>query len=803
MQAENLQYEVNEVEQPLLGPNPVHSWDGASYDVEKNKLKSVLENLTDSGEKDFDFPVSETRRAWIGTQNLDVFFSQLYTYWEEKGLVAILTSRCLNLTALAFTGIVSGTIMIGIDYNAILNPCLKTGECNLWDIARVENPFSGRFGTFKILVCTYLLGLFLFWSFSIAHLIIEIRSLLEVRRYYERFVGLTDHMLRYASWPEVASRIIDSQRVIQLCRSRDLNESDIAARIMRFDNFFIGLLQNGLLILQPSLLPGLHSQRSLTKILEWNLRFCLFHNLFDDKFRLKDGFTNDSTILSRRFRFAAIINALLAPFLLLFLVTYFFLKNAEEIYHHPSTIAARRWSSLAKWKLREFNELPCFLNHRLNAGYESATKYVQQFPNITLSHIARFVAFIAGSLMAGILLLTVIDEHLLEWELIFGRQTLWWLALLGIVLATSKPAIIDNCLTVFEPDVSLLEVCVLTHYFPKHWRGRGHTLEVLKEFEGMFQYRAYIFLQEFSSIVLTPVLLWFQLPRQAPEIIEFMRETAFHLDGVGDVCYYSAFEATGLPQIGKRQKNESKFHLKEKLENSMISFSAAYPCWKPPMNSKAWAIRGTTSNYINLQKTFGNMRSDLSCDLIPDNRNNITYDLDSMFSIIASQYPGIAGYMRASMPPAGVNEEFDNKRNKNQEHCKLVKSCHQCLGSLFSSAEILPNYRSSGITMEHPGERIAFHHALCQSFHEFSNQADKESMVEECVENTKENPSHNCVHSNSIYERSDCVNTGKSRILPWNRPSTSSSTGRNTMEHTLSSELTPLQSQQYAFSSSL
>jgi len=37
------------------------------------------------------------------------------------------------------------------------------------------------------------------------------------------------------------------------------------------------------------------------------------------------------------FRTAALINAALSPFLLLFLLLYFFMRNAEHFYHHPGT----------------------------------------------------------------------------------------------------------------------------------------------------------------------------------------------------------------------------------------------------------------------------------------------------------------------------------------------------------------------------------------------------------------------------------------------------------------------------------
>jgi hypothetical protein len=60
----------------------------------------------------------------------------------------------------------------------------------------------------------------------------------------------------------------------------------------------------------------------------------------------------------------AVLNLLCCPFILLFLIIYFFMKNAERFYHHPSSAGARQWSSLAAWRLREFNELPHYLNHR-------------------------------------------------------------------------------------------------------------------------------------------------------------------------------------------------------------------------------------------------------------------------------------------------------------------------------------------------------------------------------------------------------------------------------------------------------
>ena len=72
-------------------------------------------------------------------------------------------------------------------------------------------------------------------------------------------------------------------------------------------------------------------------------------------FYVADGF---------HYRRMALVNLLLAPFLFVFLLIYFCLKNTERFYHSPGSVGARRWSPLASWQLREFNELPYYVQHR-------------------------------------------------------------------------------------------------------------------------------------------------------------------------------------------------------------------------------------------------------------------------------------------------------------------------------------------------------------------------------------------------------------------------------------------------------
>ena len=71
-------------------------------------------------------------------------------------------------------------------------------------------------------------------------------------------------------WPDLARRLVAAQRSTRLCAVRDLTEADIVARIMRKENFLIGMLNKGVLALHAPL-PGRRRRLMLTKTLEWNL----------------------------------------------------------------------------------------------------------------------------------------------------------------------------------------------------------------------------------------------------------------------------------------------------------------------------------------------------------------------------------------------------------------------------------------------------------------------------------------------------------------------------------------------------
>jgi hypothetical protein len=54
--------------------------------------------------------------------------------------------------------------------------------------------------------------------------------------------------------------------------------------------------------------------------------------------------------------------------------------------------------------------------------------------------------------------------------------------------------------------------------------------------------QALLLLEEMASVVVTPFVLYFSLPKCAPEILKFVRSFTTHVEGVGDICSLSAFD---------------------------------------------------------------------------------------------------------------------------------------------------------------------------------------------------------------------------------------------------------------------
>lgn len=423
---------------------------------------------------------------------------------------------------------------------------------------------------------TFLLWLFsFFWIGKLFQYILDIRRLNHMHDFYYYLLGVSDPEVQTISWQEVVSRLMTlrdanpataaavsakHRRFLGSQSKQRMDAHDIANRLMRKENYMIALVNKDILDLTLPI-PFLRNRQLFSRTLEWNLNLCIMDYVFNEQGQLRTLFLKDthrralSDGLRRRFIFAGIMNIFAAPFIVIYFLMHYFFRYFNEFKKNPSQIGSRQYTPLAEWKFREFNELWHLFERRINMSLPFASRYIDQFPKDKTVQFARFVAFVSGALASVLALASVIDPELfLGFEITHDRTVLFYLGIFGTVWAFARGLAPEET-DVFDPEYALLELIDFTHYFPSSWKGRLHSDEVRKEFAVLYQMKIVIFLEEILSMVFTPFVLWFSLPKCSDRLIDFFREFTVHVDGVGYLCSFAVFDfkkGTNVMSQGRR-----------------------------------------------------------------------------------------------------------------------------------------------------------------------------------------------------------------------------------------------------------
>ncbi|XP_076905256.1 autophagy-related protein 9-like [Bidens hawaiensis] len=537
--------------------------------------------------------------------DLDLFFERLYSYYCEKGLWCIVIKWIVELLSLAFTICFSGFFLLFVDWNGLRRAkcgmdAVESGikPCDLAKEALHEHPLT-PLTTFKVVILGYLGITFVYWIFCFLRFFVQLKDTLDIRQFYSNSLGVTDNEMQTMPWASILEKVVRIQESQQLCVVKDLSAHDIVMRLMRKENYLIGMLNKGVLAFPisswvpgagPTIKKDANGTRyclTLTKTLEWTLNWCILHSMFDRNFCIRKDFVSDRNTLKKRLMVVGTAMLLLSPFLVIFMLVYLFLRHAEQFYKHPSTASSRRWSNFSKWIFREFNEVDHLFKHRINSSVTHASDYLKQFPSPVLSIIAKFVSFVFGGFAAILIIIAFLEESLLEGH-IFGRNLLWYTAVFGAITAMSR-ALVSDELLVLDPHGTLSLTVHSTHYMPKKWRGKENTEFVRVEFETLFQYTGKMLLEEMASIFLTPFLLIFVVPERVDDILQFIADFTVDVEGVGHVCSFSLFDFQkhgNSKYASPHNSSKTNRSSQGKMEKSFLSFQSSYPSWEPDADGK-------------------------------------------------------------------------------------------------------------------------------------------------------------------------------------------------------------------------
>lgn len=500
---------------------------------------------------------------WANVENLDNFLAEVYAYYLDKGMWMIVLNRGLGLLTFGFIVGFSTFLANCIDYSHI------RGSHTLDEI--LIDRCTAKMSTLS----TLFLWLVTFsWFQRLFRYAVDMRRLKHLHDFFYYLLEISNNEIQTISWQDVVSRLMAlrdanpataqvSRRHRRLLGSQSkqrMDAHDIANRLMRKENYLIALVNKDILDLRLPI-PFFRNRQLFSKTLEWNINLCVMDYLFNEQGQIKTLFLKDTHRkilaegLRRRFLVVGVLNIVAAPFLVAYNLMEHFFRYFNEYKRNPSQISARQYTPLAEWKFREFNELEHLFRLRARSSYPLASAYIDQFPKYMTSQVAGFVALISGAITSVLALASLVDPELfLGFEITTDRTVLFYLGVFGSVWAVAQGMAPERN-DVFDPEYAMLEVIQVTHYFPSHWKGRLHRDDVHAEFSTLYQMRIVIFIEELLSMIFTPFVLWFSLPKCSERIIDFFREFTVHVDGLGYLCSFAVFDfKKGSNELSGRQR---------------------------------------------------------------------------------------------------------------------------------------------------------------------------------------------------------------------------------------------------------
>ncbi|KAH6681235.1 autophagy protein Apg9-domain-containing protein [Plectosphaerella plurivora] len=488
---------------------------------------------------------------WANVTNLDVFMKDVYEYYLGSGFWCIICERVLHLVQSAFVAVFLTFLTQCIDYSLIH----KSNA--LSEVVRSQCT--------KNLPWYWNLGLWLFVFYVIWKAVqfsVDTRRLLIMRDFFTHLLDIPEQDMQTVSWQDIVARVMtlrdanphtamnmtpSQRRWLQAHSKERLDAVDIASRIMRKDNYLIALINKDTIDFSLPI-PFMRDRQFFSGTLQWWLYFSVIDLVFDLNGQVNQQFLKASSrgLLSRKLRnrlvFAGLLNLLGSPFWVCHQVLIHLLSYYNEFKKDSGTLGDRRYTALAKWKFREFNELPHFFQERINMSYPFASRYMDQFPKRGVEQIAQAVTFMSGAVTFVLAAASFLGpEHILTFQITHERPLLFYIGVFGTIWAIARGMISEETL-VFSPEFALKGVTDFIHYTPDHWRGRLHSFDVKKEFSELYKLKIVILAEEIIGIFLASFILLYSVTASSERIVDFFREFTIHVDGLGYVCSFAEFE---------------------------------------------------------------------------------------------------------------------------------------------------------------------------------------------------------------------------------------------------------------------
>jgi len=456
-------------------------------------------------------------------ENDNGLYLQVYEYYYNRGFYPILFFNISELLLLIFSIIFFLFCFAFIDWVKLL-------ECKINNCGDIMNYIDIKFSPLEIFIL--IIGT-MFFFYKLTLFIPKMKNLINIYNYYTKTLEIKNEELYSLDWTFILDKIVRSG-------NKHLNVVDLTNKIMRTENYMIALIENKIIDI-PNFI--------YTKQMEENLKYIILNDC-------KDINNIDHLKLKRKFIMYGILNVLLSFIILLFQIGYFLTSNINDFYSSKNITGPRRYTTLAKTKFREYNELTHYFEERINKSMKYANKYNTQFESPNMEIAGKFIGMISGAFFIFFLIISILDENVLLYVTFFDRSLLFYMGIISAISSFTRTLIRDPEESLYDPVGYMEKIIQYTHYCPKTWIDKFNKHEVRNEFSSLFRFKIVIFFHELISIFVTPLYLIFIMPKKSKRICEFIKNNTIYIDGIGYV--YNTYD----------EKN-----LDDKMKSSFLFFS--------------------------------------------------------------------------------------------------------------------------------------------------------------------------------------------------------------------------------------
>ncbi|RKO92970.1 autophagy protein Apg9-domain-containing protein [Blyttiomyces helicus] len=272
------------------------------------------------------------------------------------------------------------------------------------------------------------------------------------------------------------------------------------------------------------------------------------------------------------------------------LVVYFIYRYVGEYHRNPKAMGSYAFSPLARWKVRNFNELPHDYVTRLNKIHPRIIEYLAQFSNESWNIISKFISFVLGATLLITLIVSFFNPELTLSLFLADKPLIIYAGIFGtIYVAIGNTEYVKS----YKPDEKFTELISLLDPTPFYGTSPWETMNTSERYVGirkLFNYRWLVFLQEILSVVYVPFILLLQLPDKSKDIVKFFRDNSHDDKDLGVVCTYGIFkendhvvdndlEGGNSDPVRNSAEEGTYSFINRKTTSSVINFQKSYPNW--------------------------------------------------------------------------------------------------------------------------------------------------------------------------------------------------------------------------------